>query len=84
MRLPYHPTRAWEGEDQKPGELDQASCPDLLRAVPDSYHALGRGWMGMDDMWRKIETCWESTSFPRAGPVGGAGADKNGHIPDKK
>ena len=22
--------------------------------------------------------------FPRAGPVGGAGADKNRHIPDKK
>ena len=22
--------------------------------------------------------------FPRAGPVGGAGVDKNGHIPDKK
>ena len=67
MHLPYHPTRAWEGEDQKPGERDQASCPDLLRAVPDSYHALGRGWMGMDDVWRRIETCWESTSYLERG-----------------
>ena len=46
VRLLYHLTRAWEGEDQKPGERHHASCPDLLRVVPDPYHALGRGWMG--------------------------------------
>ena len=60
--LPYHPTRAWEGEDQKPGERHQASCPDLLRAVLEPYHAMGRGWMGTEDGRRKIGTCWESTS----------------------
>ena len=37
--------------------------------------------MGMEDVWMKIETCWESTSSLEG--VGGAGADKNGHIPDK-
>ena len=60
--LPNHPTRAWEGEDQKPGERDQVSCPDLLRAVLEPYHAMGQGWMGTEDGWRKIRTCWESTS----------------------
>ena len=77
--LLYQPTGAREGEDQKPGERHHASCPDLLRVVPDPYHALGRGWMGDGGRWKKIGTCWESTSSLERG----AGADKNGHIPEK-
>ena len=38
----------------------------------------GAGW-GMEDGWKKIGTCWESTSSLERG----AGADKNGHIPEK-
>ena len=60
--LLYQPTGAREGEDQKPGERHHASCPDLLRTVPDPYHAWGRGRMGDGDEWKKIGACWESTS----------------------
>ena len=62
VRLLYHPTGAREGGDRKPGERHHASCPDLLRAVPDPYHAWGRGRMGEENWWKRIGACWESKS----------------------
>ena len=82
--LLYQPTGAREGEDQKPGERHHASCPDLLRTVPDPYHAWGRGRMGDGGRVEEDRGLLGIHVIPRAGSVGCSGADRNGHIPSKK
>ena len=82
--LLYQPTGAREGEDQKPGERHHASCPDLLRTVPDPYHAWGRGRMGDGGRAEEDRGLLGIHVIPRAGSVGGSGADRNEHIPSKK
>ena len=82
--LLYQPTGAREGEDQKPGERHHASCPDLLRTVPDPYHAWGRGRMGDGGRVEEDRGLLGIHVIPRAGSVDGSGADRNGHIPSKK
>ena len=82
--LLYQPTGAREGEDQKPGERHHASCPDLLRTVPDPYHAWGRGRMGDGGWLEEDRRLLGIHVIPRAGSAGGSGADRNGHIPSKE
>ena len=84
VRLLYSPTGAREGGDRRPGERHHASYPYLLRAVPDPYHAWGRGRMGDGERVEEDRGLLGIQVIPRAGSVGDAGADKNGHIPSKK
>ena len=84
VRLLYHPTGAREGGDPRPGVRHHASCPGLLRAVPDPYHAWGRGRMGDGGRVEEDRGLLGIQVIPRAGSVGGSGADRNGHIPSKK
>ena len=57
---------------------------DLLRTVPDPYHAWGWGWMGDGGRVEEDQDLLGIHVIPRAGSVGGSGADRNGHIPSKK
>ena len=66
------------------GNVTMRLVPVFYALVPDPYHAWGRGRMGDGERVEEDRGLLGIQVIPRAGSVGSAGADRNGHIPGKK